>query len=103
MALASEEATFNGAVDTFIAAFETYCDALSAGEEVRIVWMESKRGDNASDTKLGNADDATQLSKFDLGRQFYFSYTPDVTGDVPFEVGGKPLFFKITNAAGDLA
>jgi hypothetical protein len=103
MALGTEEATFNGTVDTFIAAWETFVDALDAAEEVRIVWMASKRGDNADSSTVGNADDATQLAKFDLGRQYYFSNSPDVTGDVPFEVGGKPLFFKITNAAGDLA
>jgi len=98
LALGTEEATFNAAVDTLMAAWETMVDALSDGEETRIVWVQSKKGDNAGDTTAGADTTAT----FDFGRQYYWNNNPDTTGDVPLEIGGKPLFWKVTNAAGDL-
>jgi len=103
MSLATEEATFNTAVDDLIAAWETLIDANSANEQMQIAFVRSKTGDNANNSKWGDADDATQLTKFDTGRKFFFKINPDVTGDVPLEVGGRPLFWKVTNDAGDLA
>jgi hypothetical protein len=102
MALGTEEATFNAAVDTLIAAFETMVDALDPDEVVQICWIKSLSGDNPNNSKWGDADSATQLAKFNTGVKDRFSNNPDVTGDVPLEVGGKPLFFKVTNDAGDL-
>jgi hypothetical protein len=73
MALGSEEATFNAAVDTLMAAWETMVDALDANTAV-----------------------------FQFARQYYWANNPDTASDSPFEIGGHPLFFKVTNASGDL-
>jgi hypothetical protein len=98
MALGTEEATFNAAVDTLMAAWETMVDALDANEVTRIVWVASRYGDNASDTAQGS--DATAV--FQFARQYYWANNPDTASDSPFEIGGHPLFFKVTNASGDL-
>ena len=102
MAVGTEEATFNAAVDTLIAAFETLVDHMSANEVNQICWISSLQGDNANNFKWGDADSATQLARFDTGRKSRFKVNPDVTGDIPLEVGGRPLFWKITNDAGEL-
>jgi hypothetical protein len=100
MALGTEEAAFNALVDAFMDDWETLIDTgLADGEETRIVWVASKRGDNPSDSQQGS--DTTAV--FDMGRQFYWHNNPDTAADVPLEIGGRPLFFKITNAAGDLS
>jgi len=99
MALEADEATFNAAVDTLMAAWETLVDALGANEEIQIVWVASKKGDNEGDSTQGS--DATAV--FDTGRRFYWNNNPNTTNDSPFEIGGRPLFFKVTNADGDLA
>ena len=98
MALGTEEATFNAAVDTFMAAWETVVDALGADEVTRIVWVESTKGDLAADSTQGIDTNAT----FDFGRQYYWNNNPNTADSAPLQVGGKALFFKITNAAGDL-
>lgn len=99
MALGTEEATFNVAVDTFMAAWETMTDALAANEVTRIVWVASKFGDLAADSTQGVDTNAV----FNFGRQYYWKNNPNTTDSAALEVGGKPLFFKITNAAGDLS
>lgn len=100
MALAAQEDAFNTASLALMDAWETLVDdGLAAGEEIRIVWCKSRYGDNASDGAQGS--DATAL--FDpTGRCFYWTNNPDTTADVPLEIGGRPLFFMVTNAAGDL-
>lgn len=99
MALGSEEADFNAGVDALHVLWEAMVDALDANEQIRITWQMSRYGDNASDSTQGS--DATAV--FDpTGRVYYWSNNPNTTDDMPFEIGGRPLFFKITNAAGDL-
>lgn len=98
MAVGTEEATYNAAVDVLIVAWEAMVDALAANEETQIVWVASKLGDNPGDSAQGS--DATIA--FDFGRRFYWRNDINTTDDMPFEIGGKPLFWKVTNAAGDL-
>jgi hypothetical protein len=98
MALGTEEATFNAAVDTLMAAWETMTDALDANEVTRIVWVASKKGDLGADSTQGVDTNAL----FDFARQYYWKNNPDTANSTALEVGGKPLFFKVTNAAGDL-
>lgn len=98
MAVGTEEATFNAAVDTLIVAWEAFVDAMDANEETQIVWVASKKGDNEGDSTQGS--DATIV--FDFGRKYYWKNNPNTTDDMPFEIGGNPLFWKITNAAGEL-
>jgi hypothetical protein len=102
MALSAAANTLNTAVDTLEAAFSTYIDTLSANDEVQIAFVKSKYGDNANNTKWGDADGATQKTRFDTGRKFRFTVNPDAAGDIPLEIAGRPLFFKVTNDAGDL-
>ena len=98
MAVGTEEATFNAAVDTLIDAWITMVDALSAAEVTQIVWVESKKGDNAEDSTQG----ARTTTTYDMGRRSFWANIVDTTGDVPLEIDGKPLFWKVTNAAGDV-
>ena len=100
MALGTEEATFNAAVDTLMAAWNVLIDVNSANERMQICWVKSQKGDNANNSKWGADTTATFNS---LGPKDYFIINPDVTDDVPLEVGGKPLFWKVTNDAGDLS
>ena len=98
MALATDEATFNTAVDVFMAAWEAFTDAIGANEVIQIVWVQSRKGDLAADSTQGVDTNAT----FDLGRRHYWNNNPDTANSTVFEINGKPLFFKVTNAAGDL-
>jgi hypothetical protein len=101
MALASDEATFNAAVDTLTTAWEAFTDAIAANEEIRIVFCAKHSG-----TTPGNSDMSGDLTAitYDLGRQYYVKNNPDNTDDNCFlHAGGHPLFWKLTNAAGDLA
>jgi hypothetical protein len=98
MALGTEEATYNAAVDTLMAAWQTMIDAGAGAEVWQIVWVESKKGDNAEDSTQGADTTAT----YDFGRRYFWANIVDTAGDIPLEIGGKPLFFKVTNAAGDL-
>ena len=105
MALGTEEATFNTAVDVFMAAWETMIDdGLAANEDIKIVWVNSRYGDNASDSTQGS--DATAVfgtaDGDPKGRVFHWRNNPDTANDAPLEIGGRPLFFKVTNTAGDL-
>ena len=100
MAIGTEEATFNAAVDTLLAAWATLIDANTGlTEKMNICWVKSKKGYNPDNAKWGEDGNALFDS---FGPKAYFYINPDVTGDVPFEVGGKPLFFKVTNDAGDI-
>ncbi len=105
MALGAEEATFNAAVDTLIAAWEVVLDAMSANEEFQIVFMKRQLDADHSAT-TGNAtrglDGSLGAPDWDMGRRFIARNTPDVTDSFIVSIGERPLFFKITNAAGDL-
>jgi hypothetical protein len=106
MALSAAAAIFNAAIDTLMAEWVTYCDTLTTNDQVQIVWGESNKGDNPNNSKYGapatmpfgrSSTDAIGALKL------FFKYNPNVTGDTPLEVGGRSLFFKITNDAGDLS
>jgi len=99
MALATEEAAINTAVDVFMDAWETFTDHIAANEEIRIVWVSPNSGDLAADSHQGVDTNAV----FDFGRQYYWSNNPNTAASTILSIGGKPLFFKVTNAAGDLA
>ena len=98
MALGTEEATYNAAVDTLIAAWVTVVDAMAASEETQIVFMRSKKGDSPGNSSYG----APGAGVYDFNKKYYVKNFPDVTGDTPLEVANIPLFWKITNLAGDL-
>lgn len=100
MALSAAANTLNTAVDTLMAAWEVYCDTLTANDKVAIAFIESNRGSQAANTKYGT--DASDTSKYRGGVLHYFEYNPDITDYHPLQVGGKPLFWKISNVAGDL-
>ena len=102
MALGTEEATFNGLVDDLIDGWVTVVAALASAEKTRIVFCNPRGGGNAADERLGSA--AEIKAAFDA-TQWVIEHinTPDATTDVPLSMNGHPLFFKITNAAGDLS
>jgi hypothetical protein len=98
MALAAEAATFNAAVDTLLAAWELYLDAIAADAEVQVVKLKP-RSTNPSADRLG-VDSAQQ---YDFGKKFKGYNTPDIADSFKISVGGSgPLFFKLTNDANDL-
>ena len=102
MALGTEEATFNAAVDTLVDAWVTVVAALASAEKTKVVFCNPRGGGNAADERLGSA--AEIKATFDATQWVHeWQNTPDATTDVPLSLDGHPLFFKITNAAGDLA
>ena len=101
MALGSDEATFNAAVDTLIDAWITYVNTLSSNEQVRVVWGYTDKGSTTGEGHMGSA--TSLKNAFNMGPQFYFKNNPDTLSNAPNSVAGRPLFFKITNAAGDLS
>jgi hypothetical protein len=98
MALAAEEATFNAAVDTLLAAWEVLNDHFSADEKIQIVKLKA-RSTNASADRLG----VDSAQEYDFGKKFIGFNTPDVADSFKISVGGSgPLFFKVTNDANEL-
>jgi len=89
MALSGDETTFNAAVDTFWAAWKTYLDTLSAGDEVRIVFPKT-------------GIEGSSFPGFDPTQGFRVLTFKDETGLYPHKVGdAMPLFWKVTNGAGE--
>jgi len=104
MALGADEATFNAAVDTLWAAWEAVMDTMSAKEEFPICWVRSRKSHSLSAANAETyGDDATDTGMFDTSIKHWHKYMPDIDDQNPLEIGGKPLFFKITNLAGDLS
>jgi hypothetical protein len=100
MAVGAEEATFNAAVDTLTTAWEAFTDHIGANEEIRIVFCQKHRGSTPGNSDM-SGDGAAIL--YDHGRVFYTKNNPDNTDDNCFlHVGGIPLFWKLSNAAGDI-
>jgi hypothetical protein len=100
MALAAAAATFNAAMQTLIDAWETYHDTLSAGDVTQVAFFQGYKGDGFAG-RHGDADGTLPIDT--LGRKFRVEYTVDVTGDVPWIAGKHPLFWLITNDAGDIS
>jgi len=106
MALSAAANTFNAAVDTLIAAWETYTDTLAANAEIQIVKMNRRLDiDHSQLTGLDRKGVDAQLGAedWDFGRKFKASNTPDTAQTFYASIGGSgPLFFKLTNDANDL-
>lgn len=98
--LTTEAATFNTAVDTLMAALDTYIASLSGGETIAFVPVERLKG-SATDSRFGI--DTGALFKGN-GVRHYLKITNSTTSpvDIPLAVGSKPLFWKLTNSAGDI-
>jgi hypothetical protein len=88
-------------VDTLIDAWVTVVNALSAAEVTQIVWGAPLKGGLAADTTQGTA--AAIKAGMDMSRKSFWTNNPDTADSVPISLGGVPLFFKITNDAGDLS
>ena len=104
MALSAAEATLNTASDTFMAAWVTYTNTLALDATTQIVFANINKGDNANNSKYHDLA-ANKSAFFDArpgGVRERVKNNPDVTGTASLSAGGKPLFFKITNDAGDL-
>jgi hypothetical protein len=104
LALSAEANAFNDGVDALMALWETYIETLTGGAHAvnQVVWIQSELG-SGSNTKYGS--DASQ--PYDNlpagGGEKYPVIRLGATANImPFEIGGKPLFFKLTNAAGDI-
>jgi hypothetical protein len=99
MALTAAQATYNAAIDTALAALETMVEAQAVLDRIPFVAIETLKGD-ASDTQFGS--DATVV--FNGAGEKYWVQLPKVTnpGDIPLRLGRHPMFFKVTNSAGDL-
>lgn len=107
MALEANAATFNAAMDTLIAAWETYMTALSAGNEIQVVKMTPRlRAGHTATTVDDNTgiDASLTVADWDFGKKFKGYLTPDVASSFKVSVGcSGPLFFKVTNNINELA
>jgi len=105
MALEANAATFNVAVDTFIAAWEAYLDAIAANAEVQIVKMDPNMDAlHATGHPNKGIDASLTAAHWNFGKKFKGYNTPDVADSFNVSVGGSgPLFFKVTNAANELS
>ena len=101
MVLATAEATLNTAVDALIDAWVVYVNLLGANEEIKITFVSPSSGDTAADSTQGTA--AVIKAAFRLNRVYHWDNNPNTADNVPLSVAGKPLFWKVTNTAGDLA
>lgn len=107
MALTAAAATFNAAVDTLIAAWETYVDTLSTGDDVPLVPV--CRG-NGGTTTFNPTLQSTVASGTDAnpqGTPYRAVVKKGTATSWPLVInnpGGaySYLFHKITNSAGDL-
>jgi len=108
MALSAEASAFNLAVTSvLLPAWETYLDSLTAGAHIQIVKMKprldsdhtganKKPGTSGIDANLTAAD-------YDFGKRFVSVNTPDILDSFRVSIGASgPLFFLITNSAGDI-
>lgn len=100
MAVGTEEATFNAAVDTLTTAWEAFTDHIGANEIVPIIFCQIHKGTTPNNSDMSG--DGAAIT-YDTGRYFYLKNNPDNTDDNCFlHAGGRPLFWKITNAAGEV-
>jgi hypothetical protein len=100
MAISAEAKAVNTKVDELMAAFETYIDTLATGAIIQLALCKSKYGDNANNTKYGS--DTGQALRFDTGVKLKGPLNPNETGDIPFELAGHNLFWKVTTDANEL-
>jgi hypothetical protein len=113
MALSAAEETLNDAVNTLMAAWETYLDTLAAGTPFYVVPCEASYGRSTGETGTHRngwgldsvaAVNASAKGKaiFDPRRRQKMVLT-DTTTEVaiPLRVGRWPMFFKVSNGAGD--
>ena len=102
MALSAEAKAVNTKIDELMTAFGAYTDTLATNALVQLALCKSKYGDNPDNSKYGDDDGATQLLRFDTGVKLREPYNPNVTGDIPLELAGHILFWKVTNDANEL-
>ena len=98
MALTTEEAAVNTAVDTLIAAWEAMVDAKTQGNQIQCVPIKIEQA-GLPHKRWGNDAGAIQ---WDFARKQIFTRELTTADRFPISVGIYPLFFKMTNAAGDL-
>lgn len=105
MALSSTRAIYNAAVDTLMAAQETMLEAEPAIGELAFVPVEGMKGD-AANTHFGTDSAGVSFQGADSksNRVSYVTF-PSKTEEAPviLQVGRHPMFWKVTNTAGDLS
>jgi hypothetical protein len=96
MALSAEQAAVNSAMDDLVTAYAAFINSLNAGDEIQVCYQRSKTG---SAGKYGNASNTA----YETGRKYREKLVYAATATVPMEAGDSgPLFWKVTNDAGDL-
>lgn len=107
MALEANAATFNAAVDTLLAAWEAYLDAIANDAMVQVVKMDENfdavHTGTSGHPKRGY-DGLLTAAHWNFGKKFKGPNTPGVTDTIVSTVGASgPLFFKLTNDANELS
>ncbi len=104
MALSSTRAIYNTAVDTLMAAAEVMIEAEPGEEGGQLIFVaaETMRGDHATDSNWGS--DANALFDGVKGIRYYLDMKGwhATAADVPLKIGRHPMWWKLTNAAGDV-
>ena len=98
MALTTEEAAVNTAVDALIAAHEAMWDAASAGARKIFVPIRQMQVGQPHDQW---ANDAVTL-QWDFGSQCHIDKVLATADRFAIEANGRPMFWKVTNVLGNL-
>lgn len=101
MALSTEAAAVNSAVDTLIVAIKAFYDAATAGDA--IIWTPVDRGDSTVNASFRGNAAANSVPTFSIKATSY--HVDD--GDFDLQIVGQdgqlyPLCWKLTNQAEDL-
>lgn len=101
MALAAAEAIYNTAVNTLMAALETLVETKSQGDLVQFVPVERLKGDG-EDTRFGQ-DANVVFNGLGVKEHIRLNLPTANPAAIPLAAGKHPMFWKITNSAGDLS
>lgn len=107
MALNAAQNTFNVAVDTFIAAWETYVDTLSTGDEIILVPVCRGSGGTTTFNPTRESTVAASTNADPAGSPYKLYLKKGTATSWPIAYNTPPgafqfLFHKLTNTAGDL-
>ncbi len=102
MALSSTRAIYNAAVDTLVDALEAMLEAEpAAGAQLAFVPCEKSKG-NAADSHFGGRAGGGVVFNGNGVRRYVTFPSKTDEAPVPLQVGTHPMFWKITNSAGDI-
>jgi hypothetical protein len=103
MANSAEEVAVNAAVDTLVTAWGALIAAQSAGAQIRINFYDVQRGVTAATPPSVTANMRQYLHTCGPGTEAADNIWAIPGWHTSKSLGFTPLFFKVSNAAGDMA